>query len=126
MLDLCAITLRENRAVAKRPALESRTPNTLWTEAGSGRLNPRVLRWGGMASGDNYRARANECVVAAGVVADPKSKLVLLELAQRWLGLAGQIDAIADRNDLRGDALLDHPDPLSGKRQYHAPLRSEV
>ena len=67
-----------------------------------------------MASGDNCRARANECVVAAGVVADPKSKLVLLDLAQRWLGLAGQIAAIADRHGLRGDALLDHQDMTSG------------
>jgi hypothetical protein len=69
-----------------------------------------------MASGDNCRARANECVVAAGVVADPKSKLVLLDLAQRWLGLAGQADTIADRSELRGDALLDHPHRKAGTR----------
>jgi hypothetical protein len=58
-----------------------------------------------MATGDNYRAQANECVAAAGVVADPERKLVLLELAQRWLGLAGQADTIADRSELRGDIL---------------------
>jgi hypothetical protein len=58
-----------------------------------------------MASGDNYRARANECVKAADGFADVERKLVLLDLAQRWLSLAGQIDAIADRNDLQGDAL---------------------
>ena len=58
-----------------------------------------------MASGDNYRARANECIEAAERVADVERKLVLLDLAQRWLSLAGQIDAIADRNDLQGDAL---------------------
>ena len=67
-----------------------------------------------MASGKNCRARANECVVAAGVVADPKSKLVLLDLAQRWLGLAGQADTIAERSELRGDALLDHPHRKAG------------
>jgi hypothetical protein len=67
-----------------------------------------------MGFGDNFRARANECVEAAGRVADPESKLVLLDLAQRWLGLAGQIAAIADRHGLRGDALLDHPDMTSG------------
>jgi hypothetical protein len=67
-----------------------------------------------MASGDNCRARANECVVAAGVVADPKSKLVLLDLAQRWLGLAGQADTIAERSELRGDAFLDHPHRKAG------------
>ena len=63
-----------------------------------------------MGSGDNYRARANECIEAAERAADPERKLVLLDLAQRWLWLAGQIDAIADQHGLRGDALLDHPD----------------
>jgi hypothetical protein len=70
-----------------------------------------------MASGDNYRARANECIEAAVGVADPERKLVLLDLAQRWLWLAGQTDAIADRNELRGDALLDHPDMKSDGSQ---------
>ena len=54
--------------------------------------------------------------MAAGVVADPKSKLVLLDLAQRWLGLAGQADTIAERSELRGDALLDHPHRKAGTR----------
>jgi hypothetical protein len=63
-----------------------------------------------MASGDSHRARAKECVAAAGVVADPDSKLVLLEIAKRWLWHAGQADTIADRHELRGDALLDRPD----------------
>ena len=62
-----------------------------------------------MGFGDNFRARANECIEAAERVADVERKLVLLDLAQRWLSLAGQIDAIADRNELRGDVLLDHP-----------------
>ena len=67
-----------------------------------------------MASGDNYRARAHECVKAADGVADPERKLVLLDLAQRWLGLAGQADTIAERSELRGDALLDHPHRKAG------------
>ena len=50
-------------------------------------------------------------------MADPERKLVLLDLAQRWLWLAGQTDAIADRNDLRGDALLDHPDMKTDSSQ---------
>ena len=63
-----------------------------------------------MGSGDNYRARAIECIEAADHVADVERRLVLLDLAQRWLWLAGQIDAIADQHGLRGDALLDNPD----------------
>jgi hypothetical protein len=70
-----------------------------------------------MGSVDNYRARANECIEAADRAAGPERKLVLLDLAQRWLSLAGQIDAIADRNDLRGDALLDHPDMKADSSQ---------
>jgi hypothetical protein len=63
-----------------------------------------------MASGDNCRARAKECVEAADRAADPESKLVLLDLARRWLRHAGQADTIADRHELHGDALLDRPD----------------
>ena len=44
---------------------------------------------------------------AAERAADPESKLVLLDLVQRWLWLAGRADTIADRRALRGDALLD-------------------
>jgi hypothetical protein len=70
-----------------------------------------------MVSGDNYRARAHECVKAADGVADVERKLVLLDLAQRWLRLAGQTDAIADRHELRGDALLDDPDMKADSSQ---------
>jgi len=38
---------------------------------------------------------------------EPERKVGLLELAQRWLRLASQVD----HNGLRGDALLDPPDP---------------
>jgi hypothetical protein len=63
-----------------------------------------------MASGGECRARAKECIEAAERAADPESKLVLLDLARRWLCHADQADTIADRQELRGDALLDRPD----------------
>jgi hypothetical protein len=64
-----------------------------------------------MNSGDKFRARAMECIDAADSVTDPKRKLVLLELAQRWLDLAGRVEA--QRWDLRGDIFLDDPKPPS-------------
>jgi hypothetical protein len=60
-----------------------------------------------MASEDNCRARANECIEVADRATDPESRLILLDLARRWLWLAGRADTIADRRALRGDALLD-------------------
>jgi hypothetical protein len=61
-----------------------------------------------MASEDNCRARAKECMEAAERAADPESKLVLLDLVQRWLWLAGRSRTIADQHELRGDILLDY------------------
>jgi hypothetical protein len=49
-------------------------------------------------------------LLSAERAADPESKLVLLDLARRWLCHAAQADTIADRQELRGDALLDRPD----------------
>jgi hypothetical protein len=63
-----------------------------------------------MASGENCRARAKECIEAADRAADSERRLVLLDLARRWLQHADQADTLADRHELRGDALLDHPD----------------
>ncbi len=63
-----------------------------------------------------YRRRANECIAAAGQVAEPERKVSLLELAQRWLRLAFQVDEIQNRNGFRGDALLDPPD--ANQRTY--------
>jgi hypothetical protein len=65
-----------------------------------------------MAAGDQYRARAIECIEAADASAAPECKLALLELARRWLNLASQVEAI-DRRNLRGDALLAEPKPTS-------------
>jgi hypothetical protein len=43
-------------------------------------------------TGDKFRARADECFKAAHAVADPDRKLAHLDLAERWLRLAAQID----------------------------------
>jgi len=63
-----------------------------------------------MATADEYRSRANECIAAADNVTEPERKVSLLELAQRWLQLAFQVEKIQDRNGFKGDALLDPPD----------------
>jgi len=63
-----------------------------------------------MLSGNEYRQRANECIAAADRVAEPERKVGLLELAQRWLRLAVQVDQIQDPDGFRGDALLGPPD----------------
>ena len=59
---------------------------------------------------DEYRSRANECIAAADQVTDPERKISLLQLAQRWLRLAFQVEKIGDDQGLKGDALLDPPD----------------
>jgi len=61
-------------------------------------------------TGDQYRAQANECIAAADQATDPKRKISLLQLAQRWLRLAFQVEKIGDDRGARGDALLDPPD----------------
>jgi hypothetical protein len=58
-----------------------------------------------MSLSDNYRSRAIECIEAADAMASPESKVVLLELAQRWLNLASQVDA----RGWRGNTLLQQP-----------------
>jgi hypothetical protein len=45
-----------------------------------------------MMTGNRFRARADECIRAANSMADPERKLAHLDLAQRWLRLAIQID----------------------------------
>ena len=49
--------------------------------------------------GDRFRTRALECIEAADSVADPGRKLALLELAQRWLNLAAQVEGVAKLSD---------------------------
>ena len=60
-----------------------------------------------MATGDEYRKRADECIAAADKVIERERKVSLLELAQRWLRLAFQVEKIGERNGVRGDVLLD-------------------
>ena len=43
-------------------------------------------------TGDKFRARAEEYIKAAHSVPDPVCKLALMDIAQRWLRLAAQID----------------------------------
>ena len=45
-----------------------------------------------MTSGDRYRKRAVECIDAADHATCPERKITLLQLAQRWLMLAHQLD----------------------------------
>jgi hypothetical protein len=45
-------------------------------------------------TGNKFRARAEDCLREAKSVADPERKLAHLDLAQRWLRLAAQIDKI--------------------------------
>src|SRR5258708_37716959 len=48
-------------------------------------------------TGDKFRARADEYIKAAHSIADPVRKLAVMDIAQRWLGLAAQIDATKER-----------------------------
>ena len=55
-------------------------------------------------TGTKFRARANECFKVANSTADPERKLAHLDLAQRWLRLATQVDEMD--GEARGDAPL--------------------
>jgi hypothetical protein len=43
-------------------------------------------------TGNKFRTRADECIRAAAATADPEGKLAHLDLAQRWLRLAAELD----------------------------------
>ena len=45
-----------------------------------------------MMTGNRFRVRADQCLRAANSVADPERKVAELDLANRWLRLAAQID----------------------------------
>jgi hypothetical protein len=49
--------------------------------------------------GNKYRERADECFKVAASLADPLHKLAQLDLAQRWLRLAAQIEMNAETQD---------------------------
>jgi hypothetical protein len=65
-------------------------------------------------TGNQFRARADECFRAANSMADPERKLVQLDLAERWLRLAIQLDEM--------DAKTQHDTPLAGI-MHHAGSR---
>jgi hypothetical protein len=46
-------------------------------------------------TGDKFRSRAYEYIKAAHAVTDPVRRLALMDLYQRWLRLAAQIDGAA-------------------------------
>jgi hypothetical protein len=52
-----------------------------------------------MVTGDKYRARADECFKVAASMTDSQRKLAQLDLAQRWLRLAAQIEMNAETRD---------------------------
>jgi hypothetical protein len=68
-------------------------------------------------SADLYRAYAQECLHFASGMETPSCRAVLLQMANAWLRLAHQAEKNAghqpvtteDRNELRGNALLDPP-----------------
>ena len=62
-----------------------------------------------MVDSDRFRTQASECIKAANAATAPERKLVLFELAQRWLDLATQTDALYERFTPRGDIFLDRP-----------------
>ncbi len=97
-------------ACGKSSGRLDRRPKQRSLHAGWGRFRRGVsVRVREMASEDEYRKRANECIVAADKAAEPERRVSLLELAQRWMRLAFQLDKIRDRKGSRGDALLDPP-----------------
>jgi hypothetical protein len=51
------------------------------------------MKPGCQMTGDKFRVRADRYIKAAGRVTDPVHKLALVDVAQRWLRLAAQIDA---------------------------------
>jgi hypothetical protein len=51
------------------------------------------MKPGCQMTGDKFRVRADRYIKAAGAVTDPVHKLALVDVAQRWLRLAAQIDA---------------------------------
>jgi hypothetical protein len=55
-------------------------------------------------TGDKFRARADRYINAARAVTDPVHKLALVDIAQRWLRLAAQIDGAAIHASRNSDA----------------------
>jgi hypothetical protein len=52
-----------------------------------------------VTSSDAYRRKAHECFLIAAGVANTKERLVLLEMAQKWMRLAERRDTRANDPD---------------------------
>ncbi len=65
------------------------------TLAAQGRPRQSHNETGCQMTGDKFRARADKYIKAACAVTDPVHKLALVDVAQRWLRLAAQIDGAA-------------------------------
>jgi len=55
-------------------------------------------------TGDKFRARADRYIEAARAVTDPVHRLALVDVAQRWLRLAAQIDGAATHASRNSEA----------------------
>ncbi|HEX4554193.1 MAG TPA: hypothetical protein VH249_09425 [Xanthobacteraceae bacterium] len=51
-----------------------------------------------MASAEDHRRNASECLRMSQQIEDPAAKAVLLTMAERWLRLAQEIEAKDDKN----------------------------
>ena len=52
---------------------------------------------------EEHRDKALECLAAAETVSDPHERIVLLEIAQRWLRLAAHVGSRTPGNAAPGD-----------------------
>jgi hypothetical protein len=54
--------------------------------------------WSLMASAEDHRRNASECLRMSQRIKDPAAKALLLTMAERWLRLAQEIEAKDDEN----------------------------
>ena len=54
--------------------------------------------WSLMASAEDHRRNASECLRMSQQTKDPTAKALLLTMAERWLRLAQEIEAKDDKN----------------------------
>jgi len=52
-----------------------------------------------VTSSEEYRRKAHECFLIAEGVTDAQDRLVLLEMAQKWMRMAVRLDKRADEPD---------------------------
>src|SRR6266516_370745 len=79
---------------------------------GGSRLSLVYVRRGGCNADWGRISKSSERMHSGSRQCDdePERKVGLLELAQRWLRLAFQVEQIQDPDGFRGDALLGPPD----------------